>query len=242
MAIKIRIKAPLYLACPPTCLCGQSIDDYGLHLFKCRIGGEWEHRHNTLVQLFSSILKSVNLTVQQEVPLINLGPLAASSNSATGRMDLHITSCDSPSFLADVTVTHPSPADSNNLVQEAFSPSYFAKHAENRKIRKYRAASEQIGQRFVPIALETYGALGPECSKMLKNLAGRRYQLCSESDTENFSRSSLTRIWRVKISAALQRANARLIISKANRIRNNLRQNSQPNPHNVILTDQWEIT
>ena len=189
-----------------------------------------------LVQLFASIIKSTNLTVQLEVPLINLGPIAIPPNDSSGRMDLHVTSCDSSSFLADVTVIHPAPADTNTLDQQAFLPSHFAKHAEARKNRKYRAASEFIGQRFIPIALETYGTLGPEASKLLKNLAGRQIE------SENHSRSSLIRIWRVKISAALQRANARLIISKSNRIRRFLRQNSQPNPHNLILTEQWEIT
>ena len=108
IAIKIRIKAPLQLLLPSTCICGSSLDDFGDHLFKCRIGGEWDHRHSVLVHLMASIFRSVQLPVQHEVPLQNLGPLRELDTTGTGRMDLIITYSDLPPTLADVTVTHPS--------------------------------------------------------------------------------------------------------------------------------------
>ena len=241
IALKLRIKAHLYLACPPRCLCGQNIDDFGSHFFKCRIGGEWEHRHNSLVQLFASIIKSANLTVQKEVPLINLGPLASCSNNPNGRMDLSVTSSDSTSFLADVTVTHPAPSNTDHLSESAYLPQYFAKYAEERKIRKYRAASEQIGTRFIHVAIETYGTMGQQGSKMLKELAGRYHQQYRNSNLNLESRANLIRIWRIKISACLQRANARLIISKSNRVKTNLRQGSETIPPEPIVMDKWTI-
>ena len=187
------------------------------------------------------MLKSTNLAVQKEVPLINLGPLASCSNNANGRMDLSVTSCDFPSFLADVTVTHPAPSDILHLNESTFAPQHFAKYAEERKNRKYRTASEQIGLRFIPIAIETYGTMGPKGSKMLKELALRHQQQSRNHNLSQESRANLIRIWRVKISACLQRANARLIISKSNRLKRNLRHGSCAEPPETVLLDPWTI-
>ena len=55
IVIKIRVKAPLQLILPSTCMCSSSLDDFGSHLFKCRIGGEWDHRNSVFVHLMASM-------------------------------------------------------------------------------------------------------------------------------------------------------------------------------------------
>ena len=58
---KIRVKAPLQLLLPSTCTCSSSLDDFGNHLFKCRIGGEWDRRNSGFMHLMASICRSVHV-------------------------------------------------------------------------------------------------------------------------------------------------------------------------------------
>lgn len=187
------------------------------------------------------IHRSVQLTVQQEVPLANLGPLRSLDRTGTGRMDLVISSSDYPTLLADVTVTHPSPANPDSLSTSILQPLHFAKHAESRKIRRYQRAAEMMHHRFAPLALETYGAMGPALSSSLKALAIRFHRVLLADPAPDLSaRSTLIRYWRVRISACLQRANARLILSKANRINSRSRQGHPPGIPSLL--SQWTIS
>jgi hypothetical protein len=241
LAVKIRIGAPLNLSCPSVCICGENIDDYGHHLFKCRIGNEWHQRHSTMVHLTASIIRSVQLIVQHEVPLSNLGPLRALDRDGNGRMDLVITGSDSQTLLADVTITHPAPASSVSITQPMLLPLYFAKYQENRKIRKYGDIVRRMHNAFSPFAFETFGASGPFFTKYLKQLASRHfYILLGNNDADITARSVLVRYWRTKISCCLQRANARLLLSKANRVRTRTRQGTPPNAPD--LSEIWRLS
>ena len=241
LAIKTRIGAPLNLLCPSACICGERLDDYGNHLFKCRIGNEWNHRHSTMVHLIASIIRSVQLTVQHEVALSNLGPLRSLDRDGNGRMDLVVTYSDSQTLLADVTITHPNPSTSTSLTEPMQIPLYFAKLQENRKIRRYGETIRLMRHEFAPLAFETYGATGPIFTKYLKRLASRHFQFISLNyETDISARSTLVRYWRTRISCCLQKANARLLISKANRVRANMRQGTPP--HAPDLSECWVIS
>lgn len=222
LAVKLRIGAPLLLNCPPQCICGAALDDYGNHFFKCRVGGEWNSRHSSMVHTIASIMRSVQLTVQHEVPLQNLGPLSSLGQEGSGRMDLVVTSSDSQSLLADVTITHPCPAN-QSITQPMLAPLFFAKAAEDRKIRKYGQAASSMQQAFIPMAFETYGASGPHFQAMLKRLAMR-----IRIFNQDFQQSTLIRFWRTRLSTCLQKCNARLILSKSNRVNSHSRQGTAP--------------
>jgi hypothetical protein len=186
-------------------------------------------------------LRSIHLTVQHEVPLINLGPIMSLDASGNGRMDLVITSSDSQSLLADVTVTHPAPADLSSTDQRLLQPLYFARHAEGRKIRRYGEAANRMHHHFSPFAFETYGASGPTFTAYLKSIAARyQHSVSWGSNTDSTDRSAIIRFWRTKISCCLQRSNAKLIISKANRIQSRSRQGpAPPGPDSLTC---WTIT
>jgi hypothetical protein len=229
VAIKLRLRAPLNLLCPPQCTCGDSIDDFGDHFFKCRVGGEWSHRHSALVHLIASIYRSVQFSVQHEVPLQNIGPLISADSNGSGRMDLVVTSSDSTSLLADVTITHPSPSN-QTISQQMLLPLFFAKRAEDRKLRRYGSATRSMNLAFIPMALETFGALGPGLDHELKLLAKRIARFNDwHQGTEISYISTLIRFWRTRISSCLQKCNAKLILSKAHRARSCCRQSSRAN-------------
>jgi hypothetical protein len=192
-----------------------------------------------MVHTIASILRSVQLAVQHEVPFEDLGPLSALNGSGSGRMDLVVTSSDLQTLLADVTITHPSP--SGTISQTMQTPLYFAKYQESRKIRRYGDIARQMGHTFAPLALETYGATGPALNRYLRSLANRHQHLVSRnSEEDSLEKSTLIRYWRTKISCCLQRANAKLLIGKSNRIAATLRQGSPPNTPD--LSEAWYIT
>jgi hypothetical protein len=156
-------------------------------------------------------------------------------------MDLVITYSDSPTLLADVTITHPVPANTTQITQPMQLPLYFAKYREGSKVRRYGEAIRQMHHTFAPLVLETFGAAGPALTKYIKHLASRQHQLstnCPENDIT--ARSTLVRYWRTRIACGLQKANARLIISKSNRIKANQRQGTNPNAPD--LTEPWTIS
>ena len=188
IAVKIRINVRLNLLCPATCICGSDLDDFGDHLFKCRVGSEWEQRHSSLVHITASLLRSVSFEVQHEVPLSSLGPFRDLDTSGNGRMDLTITSGDLAPILADVTITHPIISQPSPALSTMCSPLYFAKHREATKIRKYGARAAQINNQFVPLVLETYGALGPVFSSSLKIWAKRAAQFIHPSKSAQIIR------------------------------------------------------
>jgi hypothetical protein len=181
----------------------------------------------------------VQLIVQHEVPFNDLGPLSTLHGSGSGRMDLVVSSSDLQTLLADVTITHPAP--SGTISESMISPLYFAKYQESRKIRRYGEIVRAMGHAFAPLAIETYGATGPFLNKYLKQLA-RRYQqiIHRNSEEDPLGNSTLIRYWRTKISCCLQKANARLLISKTNRICARSRQGPLPNAPD--LSEPWCIT
>ena len=84
-------------------------------------------------------------------------------------MDSVFTSGDFQNILADVTVTHPFPADIGAFTPPMISPLHFAKSAESRKKTRYSQAARQINHNFIPFAFETFGASGPSFDFFLKN-------------------------------------------------------------------------
>ena len=132
LAVKLRIAAPLNLLCPSTCICGSNLDNYGHHLMKCRIGNEWHQRHSSMVHLIASIMKS-EYTVQHEVSLLNLGPLRSLNREGSGVMDLVVTSSDSQTLLADVTITHPIPTNPTSITEPMLLPLHFENFKKTEK-------------------------------------------------------------------------------------------------------------
>ena len=188
-------------------------------------------------------LKSTEYTVQHDISLLNLGPLKLRSlnREGSGVMDLVVTSSDSQTLLADVTITHPIPTNPTSITEPMLLPLHFARLQENRKFRRYGEVSRQMHHKFLPFAFETFGASGPAFDKFLKQLATRHQQnVAWHTDNDLTTRSLLIRYWRTKISCCLQRANARLLIHKADRVRANVRQGTSPNYPD--LTQPWNLS
>ena len=108
-------------------------------------------------------------------------------------------------------------------------PGHFSSYREHHKRTKYQVHSDSIGARFYPLVLETFGFMGPAFHKFLRYVAFEHFERSSNSDPDSEDRlkSAVMRLWRFKISAVLQRANARLILSKSTRV-SQMMQSSSP--------------
>ena len=135
------------------------------------------------------------------------GPLEVELEEAV--LDLEVRSARVPRAFVDVTVHHSVPGDAARLAAAARGGGTVNKEAEAEKRRRYpdgRAPWE-----VVPFAVETYGRLGMASLKHLRSLARARAQELPEGGEE--SASALLQRWAARVSAALQRSNARRLRS-----------------------------
>ena len=157
----------------PTCACGEPTDPLCSHFLKCKLGGEWITRHDSLVHVIATLSKASGFLVQQELPLSLLSP--PSPNPSSGRMDLVVSSGDfQTNILADVTITRAFPSSTSPITPPLDSPLHFSKIKEASKRTKYNAAAQSTGATIYPLAIETYGAAGPAFHSYL-NLCANNY-------------------------------------------------------------------
>ncbi|CEM17592.1 unnamed protein product, partial [Vitrella brassicaformis CCMP3155] len=165
MATAVTLGLPFPLAnLSSTCTCGAAIDALGDHFFLChQATAERVFKHNTLLDVFKSILAEVGIPVVAEVPLRSLGITPPDSDPNSQRMDLFFT-VDGEGILADVTVRHPCRPDNStphhrsvNRTNGRLPGGAVAASGEREKERKYGANCRQQGYTFIPLAAETFG-------------------------------------------------------------------------------------
>jgi hypothetical protein len=197
-------------------LWGADLDEVGDHLICCKKGNDRFVVHFGLIHKYASIFRESELVVQTEKPLAALGQMTPQLSGK--RADLLITSRDKTPYLADVSVVHSTPLNSDMLLRYAKKPGVAAALREKEKTNKYKEASKQVGHNFVPLIIETYGRLGEESRLFLKDLAKgciRRQLLHNDFHLA----SELLNSWWIRISCSLQKGLANLIFSRSFRIK-----------------------
>ena len=134
-------------------------------------------------------------------------PLAMELEEAV--LDLEIRSARVSRAFVDVTVHHSVPGDASRLAAAARGGGAVNKEAEAEKKRRY--PDGHAPWEVVPFAVETYCRLGAAALKHLRSLARARAQDLPEGGEE--AASALLQRWTARISAALQRSNARRLRS-----------------------------
>ena len=175
--------------------------------------------HMTITQVISSVCRFAELPVSREIlPSIQAPP--SPTFCPPGRMDLVIT-CNFQPTQADVTITHPNPASNQRITESMFTDGHFTNHRERAKINKNQQAAGIIGAVFIPLAMETYEKFGKALQSFLKLTATEYFNRSwnYHPDTYLDLKSRLIRLWTVRISAVLQRANLRPLMSILSRTR-----------------------
>ena len=193
-------------------------DPLGDHYMCCRVGGEFQSRHNTLLQVCSSICRQASHAVDMEVPASAVIPPSTPSSVPHHnlRFDLVIRNSHSQATAADVTVIHPSPESDSALITYSRRPAAAAALRERQKVTKYKNLSRSLGMSFVPLVFETFGTLGASMQVWLKAMAHKAANQGSRCPVGPPTVvAMLVTNWRRRLSCALQKANAALFLRRS---------------------------
>ena len=155
--------------------CQGTLDAHGLHAATCTVRGRRKRTHDHLRDLNGDLLQSAGYGVlrEQHVPGWDRWRRRRNGQWAVERavLDLRLEAPpDAPITYLDMVVPHPCVA--TQLHGAATENGHAASQAEAGKHTRYPANAHVRG-RLVPFAVETYGRLGAEGLRFLRQAAGR---------------------------------------------------------------------
>ena len=182
--------------------CGQPIDIEGYHAMTCKWGGGPIKRHDSVLDCFYDMSKSLGFHCRKELT-------AQFENKQ--RPDIAIYNYkDGKKLLLDVTITHP--LAKRSISASCSKPGFAAAEKEREKDSKYLVKSTNLGYLFRPIALEVYGRWGNTAETTLEELSKKSPQ------STGLNPSEFKLHWRRRIAINLQRANSSIIQNKVSAI------------------------
>jgi len=192
IAIAVRLGAPV--CAPHTCICGAYVDASGVHGLSCRKSAGRHMRHNALNDLIKRSLASAEIPSRLEP-----SSLSRSDDKRPDGMTL-MPWKQGRCLVWDVTC--PDTLAPSHLNRAVIGPGVVATDAESHKLTKYETISRT--HCFVPVAVETLGALGDDATAFLKDL-GRRIEVVTKE-------RRATEFLMQRVSVALHRGNAACIL------------------------------
>jgi hypothetical protein len=181
---------PVAAAGSPCDNCGQPLDIYGDHLVSCRHSGAWK-RHNFLRTTLAAIATSAGLNVSTEVQV----------QGKERPADLLISNWESGRGVAvDLTVVH---GLNQSEVWDLKSPA--VEKAEAAKVLKYQVLCETGNLDFVPLGLDTFGAIGTQGQQFLGKLFSKYAKRFATEGEQRFPGQFQRECWE-RVSVALRKA------------------------------------
>ena len=165
--------APGSMCCQRTCTA--AMDIYGYHALVCR--GHMLSRHNMVRDALFELMLKARFDPMKDAPVTCLG-MQSGRPAAFRPADILMAGDDFDRDCVDVTVV--SPLVSNN--QREVEVGKAAQSAEDRKIAKHQAACEAAGYGFKAFAVDVFGVMGKESSRLLWRIRNRmvRETCCAE--------------------------------------------------------------
>ena len=182
---------------PNYCACGLKNDMD--HILTCKKGGYVSMRHNAIRDTEAKIMKEVCSDIKIEPNMLPVGMDKIIGNNAdNARLDISargVWRSQERTFF-DVRVTHPTAASHLKKSMEALY-----RENENEKKRAYNDRVMNIEKgAFTPLVFSTTGGMGPECTRLNKQLA----ELISQKTGEVYAH--VMRHLRTRLRFALLRA------------------------------------
>ena len=231
-ALRLRLGLPHpCLATYAACSCGHPLDPLGTHLLRCARGGERTSSHDSVRDAVYHIIRESRQHAQRE----RTGFLPSSAPGGRGgRVDIVISDAAVGHTLVDIVVADPTRQD---LVERAARHDLVAAtDAERRKETHYR--DRAAGTKFVPFALETYGALSDRSDRFLVECA----TLASRESVGSGPSISLLCTWfRQRVSIALQRSLAHAIHARTLRLEQSMALLPPPPPRVPLSSSELHI-
>lgn len=192
IAVALRLGAPV--CSPHVCVCGAAVDSTGRHGLSCRKSAGRLSRHSAVNDLIKRGLSSA------EVPC-RLEPSSLARDDGKRPDGLSLTPWSNGRCLV-WDFTCPDTLAPSHLDTAVSGPGVVASEAENKKSLKYSSLSATYS--FIPVAVETMGALGDEATDFFHQLGRRIATVTGERRAAEFLLQ--------RISVAVQRGNAASVL------------------------------
>jgi hypothetical protein len=192
IAVSLRLGATM--CAPHTCVCGAQVDCSGIHGLACRKSAGRHMRHNAVNDLIKRALASA------DIPAL-LEPKSLSRDDGKRPDGLTVLPWANGRCLV-WDFTCPDTLAASHLNRAVVSPGLVANDAEDRKTVKYRTLAPLYN--FMPIAVESLGALGDCATDFFKKLGQRISVATGEPRSSQFLFQ--------RLSVAIQRGNAACVV------------------------------
>jgi len=192
IVVALRLGAPVCL--PHVCICGAAVDSTGRHGLSCRKSAGRLSRHSAVNDLIKRALMSA------EVPS-RLEPRSLTQHDDRRPDGLSLTPWSGGKCLA-WDFTCPDTLAVSHLNAAVTGPGVVATEAERQTRIKYACLTHAY--HFVPVAVETLGALGEEASDFVHELGRRIATVTGEKRSTEFLLQ--------RLSVAIQRGNASSVL------------------------------
>ena len=178
--------------------CGALVDTLGDHAVVCKCGGYKTTRHSRIVWTLRDILRESGAIVSPgEVPVA-----AWRRADGTGaRLDIAFWAGGDRRYV-DVTVRHPRAV--KYVAQAAMQDGAAARSAESQKRARYPAIASAGLHTVLPIAVESFGLLGPGAMELLH--AAHQRAIERDPALQGWAGAALYSRWLGRLSCNLQRA------------------------------------
>jgi hypothetical protein len=192
IAIALRLGAPVCL--PHVCVCGATVDSTGRHGLSCRKSAGRLSRHSAVNELIKRALMSAEIPSKLEpTSLIRQNEKRPDGMSLSPWKNGRCLAWD---FTCPDTLA---PSHLNTAIN---GPGVVACEAEEKKRAKYASLSPTFC--FVPVAVETLGALGDGADELMHDLGRRISEVTGERRATEFLLQ--------RLSVAIQRGNAASVL------------------------------
>ena len=171
VAVSLRLGLPM---CRPAC--GAAVDNLGTHSLSCRFSKGCHSRHAALNDIIKRALDSAKIPCHLEPT----GLYRSDGKRPDGASVV-------PWKYGRVLVWDATCADTlapSHQAMAAREPRAVAVDAEQRKKSKY--SHLETTHCFVPVAVETLGAMGPEACSFFQEIANRIKSSCNEERAHDF--------------------------------------------------------
>ena len=192
--------------CIRQCDCGSFLDSCGYHLLTCKWGGGPVWTHECIANVWSDCLRSLQMHHHREPRHRYI--------TSDNRPDITVFDVGSGSNTdLDISLAHP--WSSEVISASASTEGAAASRREQKKTEKY-SRERLLGKETVtavPLVLEHFGRWGQQAEMYLQHLSSRSTDAYGTTNASSFKTH-----WRERMSIQLQKANARVIYRKVERL------------------------
>ena len=192
------IKEGVRCACARIDTTGSSQTLTEQHVLNCKYGNTMTRRHCALVNVFIDMIHSTKLHTVIE-------PLASPGSGKQDRYDFTVDKFNNhgTNIKADVTVRNPCAL--HIMIKASTTPLHAASHACDTKTKHYTQFLN-ANDKFVPLAIETFGAMHGNVPALIATMAAR--VLNAAPDRATWAAPTFTAYWTQRLSVCLWTENS----------------------------------